>query len=175
MSEEQRPDALFAVIGRFMIAWSWLETGLDAMQIVIRLQYAALGKTTELETALSRKLGYIETAASELKSIEQLKADVPSLVADVRAHSELRHDIVHGTASKDPTARVSAKMTLTRWVQPRKNRRAPPRSIDVDTLEEAISAIEPLADRALDIASKINQSSSAAPTAFSKRPASTAP
>lgn len=89
-------EAFFAAIGRMTLAWGHVELGLDALVDVF---YTAVGHS-EIDpirpVAFKRKLDYIKAALKRTGLTGHALDSYVTFLAEVRAASEIRNDVIHG-------------------------------------------------------------------------------
>jgi len=107
----------FEAIGRLVIAWSYLELGIDGIVDILHELKVAHNIEPEKPRSLKRKLAYLKRAIPMLSMKATTKERYATLLADISAASITRHNIIHGVATAFPSRSFPAsfaRLTLGR-------------------------------------------------------------
>lgn len=141
--------SLYAAIGRFTLTWADVETYLDVLVLKLR-------QPTErrLPHQLAEKIKFVRTAIQAERAAPYAK-DARSLIDEIEALAETRHNYIHGSRIGHSVERSVLSVTLGRLLQPPKKARGKPVYVTAAEIEKTTDHLYELGGKMLDLLDQI--------------------
>lgn len=94
--DDDEVDALFKAVGFVVVQWGQAEQSLELATAILYQNLGGKLLARRLPKMLETKLEFIEKCMTKIPSLGHVRAEGLALVADFRALSARRHDLIHG-------------------------------------------------------------------------------
>src|SRR5688572_30103611 len=109
-------DRFYAEIGKLVLEWGTIETGLDLCILVVN-KLRDKPQDRGLYMPLTQKLRFLKQASHTIPSLHGHTHAIQVLLSNIETASGIRHDIVHGFVYGREIDSGSMSATLGRFLQ----------------------------------------------------------
>jgi hypothetical protein len=117
-STRRKMEAIYAALGRFVLAWADLESGIDLLFLNLRLRLPKGEEYYKPEFQLSAKIKIIRRFLPKLRLKRGRDAIIADVLVDVELIANTRHEYVHGAMIGRDVEATPATATLSRILTP---------------------------------------------------------
>lgn len=94
--DDDELDALFKAVGFVVVQWGQAEQSLELITAILYQNLGGKPLAKRLPKMLETKLEFVEKCLTKMPSLAHMRGEGLALVADFRALSAKRHDLIHG-------------------------------------------------------------------------------
>lgn len=151
-----KTQAFDAALGRFVRVWADLEVGLDLLALSLREKIAP-DRRRKISHQLSGKIEFVRQQTELLDPVQRWKPVIITLLDEIDAVSETRHDFVHGAIFRSHIGKPYVTVMMARILQPPSRKRRPPVNVTTKQLTETADFVFGLGDRMFDLVQALDR------------------
>jgi hypothetical protein len=155
-NELNKVEKFYSALGRFLVAWADLEVGIDLFVLSVRQNASPTLVGAKIPHQLAGKLHFARERIPKLAILQARKAEIATLLDEIDALSDTRHDFVHGAMIEHRIGRISVTATMGRILQPHGKNRRKPIKVTTKQITETADSVHQLADRMFDLVQELD-------------------
>ena len=150
-STRRKMEAIYAALGRFVLAWADLESGIDLLFLNLRLRLPKSEEYYKPEFQLSAKIKIVRRFLPKPLRLKRGRAAmIADVLVDVESVANTRHEYVHGAMIGRDVEATPATATLSRVLTPGGRIQAPA-TVTAKKIRDTARDVRKIADRLWDL------------------------
>jgi hypothetical protein len=140
-----------AALGRFVLAWTDLEFGLDTLVVETWRLCTPESRPKKFDHQLDKKLKFVRQRVKTTDALKPREPQITLLLDEIDALVATRHDYVHNAALQHRIGKESITVWMGRWLQPENKPRRDPVTVTTKQMDETADKIVGLGTRMDDL------------------------
>ena len=146
-------EGLFGAIGRHTISWAFVESAVEYMVFASHRWAGGDAIEPEMPWSLESKIKFLRKSFRRLPGFQPFAAEALPLLEEIKAHSDIRHDLIHGVVIQHHEGTGEAQMM--RLLREKTKRTAKEFTINTADVLLAANVANKLGSRAINIGTRV--------------------